>query len=99
MPIFFIEFHAIPTDSEHKLDCAGAFVCCWIQDSSITDAQLRARMGIEKNGWLVTGSDSEPFQTSREQWLDDENLKYFDQALIDREVWVYHAYPHEDEEE
>lgn len=99
MPMYFFDFHAIPANSEHKLECAGAYVCCWIQDSSLTSAEARARRGIEENGWIVTGSESEPCQTSREQWLEGEHLEQFDQALIDREVWVFHAYPHEDEED
>lgn len=96
--MFFFNFHAVQNDPPEDPSCGGAFVNCWIQDSSIEAAELIARKGIEENGWTITDYEEIPCQTSRDQWGEDE-LEYYDQALIDRQVWVFHSYPYEEEED
>jgi hypothetical protein len=98
MPMFFFNFHAVPIDPETAPGVIGAYVNCWVQDSIIEKAEITARTGIENEGWKISGHDTEPYQTTRKDWFSGENLEYFDQALIDREVWVFHTYAHDDED-
>ncbi len=96
MPMYFFSFHSIPIKPEDKLEFGGAYVNCWIQDSSIHDAEERARTAIEENEWSITDQDNESYETTRDHWINDDQLEYYDQALIDREVWVFNIYPNED---
>jgi hypothetical protein len=97
MPMFFFNFHAAQCDPPADPTCGGAYVNCWIQDSTIESAEITARRGIEEQGWTVTDYEETPRQTSRENW-DKEKLEYYDQALIDREVWLFHRYPLNDDD-
>ena len=98
MPMYFFTFHAVPISAEVPTGIVGAYVNCWVQDSNIDKTELTARRGIENNGWGITGYEYEPRQTHREEWLDGEDLQYYDQALIDREVWMFHMYEDNEEE-
>ena len=86
----FFTFHAVPIKAEVPAGVVGAYVNCWIQESFIEKAEITARRGIENEGWEITGYDSEPYQTMREHWLNSEHLEYYDQAITDREVWLFH---------
>jgi hypothetical protein len=98
MPMYYFTFHAVPINAQVPPSIVGAYVNCWVQDSFIEKAEITARRGIENNGWGITGYDSEPYQTSREQWLNSDKLEYYEQALIDREVWLFHMYEDGEEE-
>ncbi|MEQ9207880.1 MAG: hypothetical protein RLN78_10980 [Phycisphaerales bacterium] len=96
MPMYFFSFHSIPLKPEDKLEFGGAYVNCWIQDSSIGKAEERARAVVECNEWSITNQDNDSYETTRDHWIGDAQLEYYDQALIDGEVWVFHTYPVED---
>jgi hypothetical protein len=97
MPMYYFNFHTLPANPDVDPDAGGAFVNCWIQESNIEAAEIIARQGIEDSGWTITDYEEQPRKTNRDCWGEDK-LVYYDQALIDREVWVFHRYPIEDEE-
>jgi len=98
MPMFMIQFQAIPkADSPEAQEVGGAFVNCWIEAPDLDAAVGKAKHEITDQGW-------EPLElrqaeeTTRDDYTDDhEGLEYFEQALIDKEVCVFHCYPIEDE--
>lgn len=92
----FVEFHAEPPADEREGDVGGAYVACWIDVEDLDEAVARAHANIVGSGWkptelrdalLVARDDYEP---------DDPHLAYFDQAILDREVLVFHCYPVDD---
>lgn len=74
----------------------GAYVNCWIEAPDLGDAVCRALAAIQSAGW-TPDEIHRGFQTTREAYTGDgDGLEYFEQALIDKEVCVFHTYPVED---
>lgn len=92
--MYFVQFEITPRrDREEFSDIAAAIVNCWIQTDSLPDAIDEARRHIANQGWFVDDPD-EAYVISREDYDDDSpGLQYFEQALIDRAVFVFHTCP------
>jgi hypothetical protein len=68
-----------------------AYVSCWINDPSKDRALERATAVIRENGWDVE-EIVENHPISREVYsLKPEGLRYYEQALVDGEVLVFHV--------
>jgi|SRR5215831_1656667 hypothetical protein len=92
--MFFLQFEAKPReDNPERETVGGAFVNCWIERADLDEAAAVASKMIEEQGWsIVKASQMQP--VDRAFYADgDEGLQYFEQALIDKEVLVFFAYP------
>jgi hypothetical protein len=98
--MFLVQFEATPRrDAAAPPDAAGAFVSCWIERQTREEAIEVARAAIEAEGWIV-GEPDEAYSVDADTYPPGKDgREYFEQALIDKEVLVYHCYPAEDEEE
>ena len=91
--MFFIQFEATSRRTGAREGIGGAFVNCWIDRPSLQSAISVARQMIEADGWIVGDADEAYAVDAGSYALDNPNREYFEQALIDREVIVFHRYP------
>ena len=98
MPMFFVQFEATPQlDNPDSRNSAGAFVNCWIARDTIEEAIRVGREWIAGEGWIVNEPD-EAYVVD-ESWYRPgaKGREYFEQALIDREVFVFYCFPDQEE--
>jgi hypothetical protein len=96
--MYFFTFHAVPgpkcPDSENF---GGAFVNCWIDQEACSKALAVAKHWIEeRQGWIITATVESKIVERTEYEDNSEGRRYFEQALIDKEVFVVHRYPADD---
>src|SRR5688572_18132384 len=92
--MILLNYHARPVKVSKKPDdIAGAWINCWINSDDVDDATKRALRMMRENGWKEMEID-ELFKVERGDYAENENqLRYFDQALLDDEVLVVYTYP------
>jgi hypothetical protein len=100
MDMYFVEIHAVPEPDHPDAEAVGgAYINCWIEATDLDDAVSRGRAEIIDAGWQP-GELRRAYQTTRDDYTgEDDGLEYFEQALIDKEVCVFHCYPVHDEPE
>lgn len=100
MEIYFLQYETVPSEnSENYADTGGAYINCWIKAKSIADATILAEIHINENEWVILKLE-ESYPVNYELYeYGDESLEYFQQAEIDGEVYVYHSWPNEPQEE
>jgi hypothetical protein len=69
-------------------DAKTAEVHCWIKDQTQRNAMHVAAGWIAEHGWVVS-EVIEQRPVTRGDFADTEYLQYFEQALIDSEVFLY----------
>jgi len=94
MKLYFLTYLSRPkAGSESFESYGGAYINCWIDAGSEAQAEERSSTGISQAGWLVESLEYSSVVT-REAYADDDvGLQYFEQALIDKEVYVFHTWP------
>ena len=100
MELYFLQYESVPSpSSENYKDTGGAFINCWIKAKSIEDAKKQAEISIKESEWIILKLE-ESYPVNREFYENgDESLEYFQQAEIDGQVYVYHSWPNEPQEE
>lgn len=98
--MFFLLFEATPrSDNPEGEEHGGAFVSCWIDRPNLAEAKRIAREMIERHGWIADEPD-EAYPIDRTAYeTDATGREFYEQALIDKEVIVFHVFPLVDEEE
>ena len=98
-PMFFVQFEATPRrEARSSADAAGAYVNCWIERSTLEEAIRVARCSIEAEGWIVDDPD-EAFPVDASDYPDGHpGREYFEQAMVDKQVFVFHCFPEVDDE-
>jgi len=90
--IFVFEFEAKPEPSNpDRKKSEGAFVNCWISRKTKSQAEAVARRMIQKQGWTIV-----QFVKGRRITRSTQRpagMKYYEQALIDKEVLIFHIWP------
>lgn len=77
----------------HEKEYGGALVGCWIKNQTGKNAYLIAKGWIEDHGWVVL-SLQEQYPVSEETYREKaDGRQYFEQALIDDEVFVFFTSP------
>ena len=82
-------------DSQESETLAGGYINAWIDAQSESEGLTRARRLIEECAWIVDSVESVAYLCRLDYRDGDEGLEYFDQAIIDGEVLVFHTWPHE----
>ena len=97
--MYFVLFEATPRrDARAAPEAAGAYVSCWIERPTLDEAVRVARTGIEVEGWIVAEPD-EAYEVDAATYPPGKGgREYFEQALIDKEVWAFHLFPEVDGE-
>jgi hypothetical protein len=92
MSMFYLRFVAHLKDAHPKFhETGGAMVNCWILRDTLEGAESYARGCIADEEWCITGLEA-AFAVTRETQAD-EGMQYFEQAEIDREVFVFYTFP------
>jgi hypothetical protein len=81
----------------HDEQVGGAFVACWIKDQTRKNALFVAKGWIEENGWVVLAVDQQQSVSADDFPEGAQGKEYFEQALIDEEVFVFHSFPKHDQ--
>jgi len=85
-------FHAIPNLNAEDVDnVAGSYINCYIQAESIKKAEWISRVYIRKMNWNIL--DCEEAYELDSDTVSDEGREYYEQALIEKTVYVFHNYP------
>jgi len=94
--MFFVLFRAAPRPGTRTApDAAGAFVSCWIDRPTLEEAIDAGRTSTEKEGWTVREVEEAYTVNSSTYPPGKHGHEYFEQAQIDKEVFVYHTYPND----
>jgi len=83
-----VEGEAAPPEDPEMGDATSAEIHCWIKDQTLRNAMHIAAGSIAEHGWVVL-EVIEQNAVSRANFTDSEYLQYFEQALIDSEVFLY----------
>jgi hypothetical protein len=90
--MYFITYHGQPEIA--TVETAGAYINCYIQKESFIEADRIARKEIKDLNWKILDQE-DAFEINIET-LSDDGRKYYEQALIDQAVYVFHNYSNED---
>jgi len=94
--MYFLTYHCKPNkESTDYNKVAGAFVNCYIESESIKQAEKISRLEILKNNWRILSLEDSYSIDS--ETISEKGRKYYDQALIDKIVFVYHTYDSNEE--
>ncbi len=63
----------------------------WIKNASRDEAYLQAEKMINDQGWEISATLEDHVVTKDNYSPDDENLRYYEQALVDDEVLVLYV--------
>ena len=91
--MYLLTYHVLPS-AEHPEtnELGGAYVNCFIERKDLLSAEQTARQLVENERWEIDKLDNSQLLES-ENDVGDEKLEYYRQALIDKEVLVFHSYP------
>lgn len=90
--MFFIQLRVRPAEnSPNAVEYGGAYANCWVQREVLSDAMAAAIDLVHDAGWQAETVEEER-QVFREEFNGD-GLEYFDQAVLDNEVCVFHTWP------
>jgi hypothetical protein len=56
-----------------------------------------AKGWIEEEGWVVLSLESQALVSAQDYQDDAEKREYFEQALMDEEVFVFYTFPENDD--
>ncbi len=86
-----------PLGDEDIGDAKFAEVHCWIRDQTQRNAMHVAAGWIAEHGWFIT-EVIEQTAATRTDFAESEYLQYYEQALVDSEVFLYEIEEAESEE-
>jgi hypothetical protein len=91
--MIFVQFEAIPSQATAaRENAAGAYVNCWVNTYSTSEAEALARRWITEEGWSVIS-----IEQCRMVDLASESkgptTKYIDEALQSGASIVFHRWP------
>ena len=97
MKMHYLIYDAQPkANSDKAKEFGGAYVSCWIMSDNLEEANLIAKGMISEQGWVNITLD-EGYEIDESHYKNKKDgLEYYRQALIDKEVLVFHTYPIEE---
>src|SRR6516162_8705769 len=92
--MYFLHYRVIPAKANPERDCLGeGLVCCWIERPSLAEADRVARREIRGRKWQILERETAEQVTAEDYAEDLEWQQYYEQALLDKEVFLYHVSP------
>jgi len=94
--MYFLIYRAQPKlDADDIRDIGGAYIHCYILGDDLDQADKIAREDIEKMNWeILTREDANEISADS---LSKEGRAYYEQALVEQTVYVFHTYPSNEE--
>jgi hypothetical protein len=94
MPMFFFQFEVRPKQTHPNRDRYGcAMANCWVMRETQAQAEAVARGWIGDQDWRIIHAEQATLMTKEQQAQNPDGMRYFEQAEIDREVFVFHTCP------
>jgi C4-dicarboxylate-specific signal transduction histidine kinase len=79
-------------DTDNFAVSSGAYVNAWVEATSERQALAVASREVKEAGWRIESLEA-VHPTVRDDYADDDSgLEYFEQALIDGIVLVFHSW-------
>ncbi|MCI0704642.1 MAG: hypothetical protein L0241_26605 [Planctomycetia bacterium] len=92
--MYFLSYSVKPSKTHPERQRYGdAWVNCWIDRKTLRAADQIARREIEEQNWDIVERETAEVVTADSYAQDDINLQYYEQALVDETVFVYHLSP------
>jgi hypothetical protein len=92
--MYFLRYEVSPAPTNPNRETYGlGYICCWIERDSLEEADQVARQDISEEKWQILERDCGEETSPQKYEEDEESLQYYEQALIDKEVYVYHLSP------
>jgi exonuclease III len=92
--MYFLRYNVFPAESHPRYEILGeALVCCWIERAALEEADEVARCELQQNHWRILARDSADEVTEADFEDHDVWRSYYEQALMDKEVYQYHLSP------
>ena len=92
--MFVFTIVAITTEKHADHGKIGeAYVACWIDRETEKEAISVAHKMIVEDHWQVIRTEGSSSVTEADYDDDDEYLQFYEQALVDKEVLVFHLSP------
>lgn len=89
--MYFITYHGKPkTNNQEVGETIGAYINCYIEADNLKQAEKIARNEIDEMNWDILTRD-EAYTIDNES-ISDEGREYYEQAIIDKAVYVFHSY-------
>jgi len=90
--MYFLTYRGQPKlDADDIKDIGGAYVNCYILKDDLDQADKIAREEIEKMSWEILTRE-EAYVIDKDS-LPDDGRAYYEQALVEQTVYVFHTYP------
>ena len=86
-------------DSPRATEVEGAYVNAWIVEPTLEEADKVATELITARLWQIQHLEDSELLAEGSYEPGDENWQYYEQALLDKAVFVYHTWPHGGDEE
>ena len=99
MPIYFLTFHTKPTLANEQVNkIEGAYINCWIDADDIETAEKTAAQKIQDTNWEILNTE-DGYEITREDYPSrNKGLECYEQALVDKEVYLTRVYPDKEDE-
>lgn len=92
MQLVMLEAEQSP-DFEHDELLGGAFINCYMKNRTPEQALNEAQNWVKGNGWNILKVKKQ-HQINKSSLKDSKDgLEYYDQTVIDGEVFVFHTWP------
>ena len=93
--MFVVTVNALPGQGVSELsDYGGASVNCWVLVASAEEAVVRSKAAVREARWVPESIESVSVVSSGDYSGDHTGRQYFEQALVDGIVVVFHTWPH-----
>jgi hypothetical protein len=98
--MFLVFLGARPTEAQDGYaEFGGAYVNCWVDAASERDAVAIAQAEVREAEWEPGPIESVGPVTADDYTDDASGREYFEQALLDGVVLVFHTWPRDAPEE
>jgi hypothetical protein len=92
--MYYFMFEGVPSPLNPELArVGGAFIICWIDLSTLSQAEEAARQYIDEAGWKIKSIEESRIVDRHDYDDNPTGLEYFEQAVVDGGVFVVHQYP------
>ena len=90
-------YHCVPTkDNEEIPEIKGAYITCWVESENLNAAVAITRETLANLSWEIVSLEEGHVVTACDYAGKSEGKEFFEQALIDKEVYNIHTYLKED---
>ena len=92
--LYLVTIEALPNPgTEEYENCGGAYVNVYVREESEAAALETAQREVAASGWTCKSIEHTGVVTREDFTEDDDGLEYFEQAIEEGVVLVFHTFP------